>query len=166
MTLGFDPTGRPLNELLGDLTMPIEEQKADLLGLTLLTGLVKHGDMPMAEFMEVAKMYVADMIYTTYRDPHEAHGKFQVAAYNMLKERGAIVYDDATGRMTVTDKFPEAVREVTGVFLGIQERGDRAAADKLLSEHGTQAPEVAKTLELLTAQNQPRRTSYKTTLVK
>jgi hypothetical protein len=166
MTVGLEPNGRPLNEVLGDLTSPVEEQKADLLGFHWLEGLVKHGDVARETYMEVAKMYVADMIYTTFRDPNEAHAKFQVVAYNLLKEKGAIVLDEQTGRLSVTDKFPEAMREVTWVFLTIQAKGDRAEADRLLKEKGQQPPEIAGILAKLNGQAIPRRTSYTLSLEK
>ncbi|OGS05774.1 MAG: hypothetical protein A3G41_02990 [Elusimicrobia bacterium RIFCSPLOWO2_12_FULL_59_9] len=160
-TKGYDPKGQPLSQILGDLDLPVEEKKADLLGLMAVEEFAKKGEISWDSYWAIARMYVgAETVFRLYRNPNEAHAKYSVAVHNLLKEKHAVSFDGATGRMQVHSNFPQAIREILSIFLKIQAEGDRGAAERLLSEHNAPAPEITAAIEALKKAGLSSQTHY------
>jgi hypothetical protein len=135
---------------LKDLYSGIEEAKADICGLYNTGFLIEEGFFPKD---------LADKAYITFLPGffrairfgiHKAHGKANMIEFNYMKEKGAIVYNEATAKFSVDfDKMPGAVKSLTNELLMIQAKGDYDAAKKMIDSYGNMTPDVEKVLEKL-----------------
>ena len=145
-----DGTETTVNRALQTLYSPLEECKADIMGLYNKSFLVKKGEITKEE---LEKSYICFLpgFFRAIRFGHtSAHGKANMMEYNFLKEKGAIVLDAETRRYTVIlDKMPEAVEAMTHELCMIQALGDYDRAQAFIERYGEMPDEVALQLKEL-----------------
>ena len=83
---------------LKELFSPLEEAKADVMGVYNILGLIDRGSMPRPSCADaIEPTYVAGLFRSARFGAHEAHGQGVVAQFNYLLEKGALSID-AEGR--------------------------------------------------------------------
>jgi len=136
-----DGTETTVSRELKTLYAPIEEAKADIMGLCNKAFLVKEGYMTVEELEKSYICFLPGFFRAIRFGTHEAHGKANLIEYNYLKELGAITLDPKSDRYFVhTDRMPAAVRELTRELTMIEALGDHAQAEAFLEKYG-QVPE-------------------------
>lgn len=135
-----------LKEVAGTL----EEGKADLLGLFMIEGLTKRGELPKETLNDHYITFLAGIFRSIRFGASSAHGVANLARFNYFQERGAFTRDAATGLYTVNvEKMARATQELTTMTLKFQGDGDYAGAKRFLSKYGTISPQLKKDLDRL-----------------
>jgi peptidase M49-like protein len=128
----------------------LEEGKADILGLYMVTRLLDQGEMPDAKLDDSYVTFLAGILRSIRFGASSAHGRANAAQLSYLEERGAITRDSTTGRYRVdVPKMREAVDELAGQILRFQGDGDYAGTKRFMDERSVIAPQVQKDLDRL-----------------
>jgi len=140
-----DGTKTTVNLALQTLYSPLEECKADVMGMYNTAFLVEKGIYTKEDLDQAYIVFLPGFFRAVRWGPGEAHAKGNIIQYNWFKDQGAIVLDPATDRYTVVlDKMPEAVKSLTRELCMVQARGDFAAAQAFVDKWGIVTPEVER----------------------
>ncbi len=141
----------PINESIGPTYSALEEAKADIVGLFGMKWLMDHDALPKDRLQEYYASYVAGIFRTVRFSVAEAHGRAEMVEFNYLSEHGAIHRDDASGRYVIDyDKMPDAIAGLTKEFLQIEATGDRARAEKFMSQYDKMPAQLKAELDKVT----------------
>jgi hypothetical protein len=132
-----DGTKTTVGKALKDLNTPIEEGKADVVGIANVPLLVEKGLIPKDRENEIYTTYLAGMFRVMRFGATEAHGLGVLIQYNFLREKGAFVHDPATGTFKVDlTKIKPAVRDLARQFLVLEGDGNYDAVKAFVARYG------------------------------
>lgn len=115
----------------------IEENKADIMGLFLVTKLYEMGELTEGEVMDNFVTFFAGIFRSSRFGAASAHGKANMMRFNYFAEKGAFTRNAKTGYYTINfDKMHKAMISLIQEILHIQGNGDYAAAAKWIKEEG------------------------------
>jgi len=141
---------------LQETASPLEEGKADILGLYMVSKLRDAGAITDGELMDNYVTFLAGIFRSVRFGASSAHGRANMIRFNFFKQMGAFSRDDESGLYSVNfDNMKKAVDELSRLILTIQGNGDYAAAKKLLDEQGIIGEQLAADLEKLSNANIP-----------
>jgi hypothetical protein len=140
-----DGTKTTVNLALKTLYSPIEECKADVMGLYNNQYLLKQGVMTQQQLERQYVVFLPGLFRAVRFGLHEAHGKGNMIQYNWFKEHGAFTHDATTDRYTMDFvKMGEAAMSLTRELCILQAKGDYAAAEAFVNQWGNVPPEVER----------------------
>lgn len=126
----------------------LEEGKADILGLYMVTGLLKKGELS-GDIKDYYTTFMAGLLRSVRFGASEAHGKANMQCFNFFQEKGAFSRNaDGTYRVDF-EKFATAMNELSNFILVLQGNGDRAAVEKAQKQRGIIKPELQADLDRL-----------------
>jgi Peptidase family M49 len=115
----------------------LEEGKADILGLYMITRLQQQGDMPDADLDDNYVTFLAGILRSIRFGAASAHGRANAAELSFLQERGGFARDSATGRYRVDfTRMRSAVDSMAGAILRLQGDGDYEGVKRFMAERG------------------------------
>jgi len=122
-----------VREALKETYSALEEGKADILGLYMVTKLKEMGELDV-DLMDNYVTFMAG-IFRSVRFGHaSAHGKANLIRYNYFKEEQAFVQNE-DGTYTIDfDKMQEAMNSMSELILKLQGDGDYEGVAKLVME--------------------------------
>jgi hypothetical protein len=134
---------------LQELYSPLEEAKADVIGVYDIFALVERGKMPRELLDTLPATYLAGLFRSARFGASSAHGQGVVSQFNYLQEKGAIAVD-ADGRYRVVgDRFSTAIRELLHDYLMLQARGDYAGTKAFFERYGKPSPALVAAIDRL-----------------
>ncbi len=140
-----------VREAMLDLASSMEEGKADILGLYMITELHKAGELGDVDLRDYFVTSMTSVFRSIRFGAASAHGKANMVRFNFLLEQGAFVRDAETGTYRVDfGKMERAMTELSRLLLTIQGDGDYERATRLTSEKGVILPALRADLERLT----------------
>ncbi len=143
-----------VKEALQDQYSWLEEGKADVLGLYMVTGLLKKGELK-GKIEDYYTTYMAGILRSVRFGASSAHGKANMQCFNFFKEKGAFVRN-ANGTYKVDfSKFETAMNALSSLILQLQGDGDRAAAERAQKENAVIGAELKQDLDRLTQKGIP-----------
>ncbi|MCU4176420.1 dipeptidyl-peptidase 3 family protein [Carboxylicivirga sp. N1Y90] len=146
-----------VREALKETYSSIEEAKADILGLYMVSELDKMGELPGKEIMDNYVTFMAGIFRSVRFGAASAHGKANMMRFNYFQETGAFSYDEESGYYTVDfDKMTAAMNSLSAEILTMQGNGDYEAAKDALAKMGTIRPALQKDLDRIAAAGIPR----------
>ncbi|RZL50423.1 MAG: Zn-dependent hydrolase [Pedobacter sp.] len=132
----------------------LEEGKADILGLYMVTGLLKKGELS-GDIKEYYTTFMAGLLRSVRFGASSAHGKANMQCFNYFKEQGAF-QRSANGTYKVDfDKFAVAMNGLGNLIITLQGNGDKAAVEKAQKTNGIIAPELQGDLDKLSKKGIP-----------
>ncbi|MES2417739.1 MAG: Zn-dependent hydrolase [Bacteroidota bacterium] len=132
----------------------LEEGKADILGLYMVTGLLKKGELT-GDIKDYYTTFMAGILRSVRFGASEAHGKANMQCFNFFKEKGAFERT-ANGTYRVDfDKFAKAMNELSNFIITLQGNGDKAAVENAQKEKGIIGPELQADLNRLSEKGIP-----------
>ena len=135
---------------LRETASSLEEGKADVLGLYMVTKLHEAGELGDASLMDNYVTFVASIFRSVRFGASSAHGKANMLRFNYFLDRGAFRRDDATGQYAIDfDAMQAAMRDLSALILTIQGDGDFEQARELTATLGIIRPQLAADLERL-----------------
>lgn len=132
----------------------LEEGKADVLGLYMITSLLKKGEL-QGDIKEFYTTYMAGILRSVRFGAASAHGKANMQCFNFFKENGAFIRNtDGTYKVDFV-KFEDAMNKLSQLILTLQGNGDKAAVEKAQKEMAIISPELQSDLDKLTQKGIP-----------
>ncbi len=111
----------------------LEEGKADILGLYMVSSLLKKGELE-GDIKDYYTAFMAGILRSVRFGAGEAHGKANMLCFNFFNKKGAFERT-AEGRYKVNfEKFEQAMNELSKEILMLQGNGDKAAVEKVQKE--------------------------------
>ncbi|GMG86245.1 dipeptidyl-peptidase 3 family protein [Biformimicrobium ophioploci] len=148
--------GKTVRAALKETASPLEEGKADILGLYMVTELFNKGEMDEGEVMDNYVTFMAGIFRSVRFGAASAHGRANMMRFNFFRNEGAFSRDEATGHYRVDfDKMQAAMAKLSNLILTIQGDGDYEQAKKLLEEQGLIQPELQADLDRLASAKIP-----------
>ncbi len=145
-----------VREALLDVASSMEEGKADILGLYMITRLNETGEFDDDDLMDNYVTFMAGTFRSVRFGASSAHGKANMVRFNLFQEQGAIVRDTETGTYRVDfDRMQQAISVLSNRLLTLQGDGDYAGARKLTDEQGVIGNQLQGDLERLTSAGIP-----------
>ncbi len=143
-----------VRDALRELGSGIEEGKADVLGLHMITRLHEQGEIGGA-LEDYYVTFLAGIFRSVRFGAASAHGEANMVRFNFFADRGAFARD-ANGHYRVDmAKMRAAVDELSGVLLRLQGDGDYAGVQKLTGELGVIRPQLKEDLARLSGRAIP-----------
>lgn len=134
--------------LLKDAYSPIEECKADVLGVWNLMYAMDNDLQNDFGRDELFATYVGMMFRSMRFGLDSAHGRGNAIQWNWLREKGAIL--ESRGRFRVVDEAMEsAIRSLANELLMIEATGDYDRAQRLLGRYGVTTSEIQSVIARL-----------------
>ncbi len=141
---------------LKETASALEEGKADILGLYMITELFNKGEITEGKLMDNYVTFLAGIFRSVRFGASSAHGKANMVRFNFFKDKGAFVVDPVNGRYSVDfDKMTIAMNDLSNLLLTLQGNGDYEGAKSLLETQGTITNDLQAELDKLSAANIP-----------
>jgi hypothetical protein len=143
-----------VREALKELGSGLEEGKADILGLYMITKLHEQGEVTGS----LEDYYVTFMtgIFRSVRfGAASAHGRANMLRFNYFADRGAFAREPSGRYRVDMAKTRAAMDELSALILKLQGDGDYAGVKKLGDELGVIHPDLAADLQRLSARDIP-----------
>lgn len=134
----------------------LEEGKADILGVYMITQLHAKGEVE-GELMDYYTTFLAGIFRSVRFGAASAHGKANMIRFNYFQEQGAFTYNEENGTYFVNfENFQNAIDGLSEVILVLQGNGDYDGVDKLFNEMGIVGPQLQNDLDRITDAGIPR----------
>ena len=140
-----------VREALKDVASSMEEGKADVLGLYMVTELHKAGELGDVDIMDHYVTFMASIFRSIRFGAASAHGKANMVRFNFFKEQGAFVRDPDSGTYRVdAERMTQAMTELSRLLLTLQGDGDYDGASELTASKGVIGEQLQADLDRLT----------------
>jgi hypothetical protein len=144
-----------VREALKEHYSALEEGKADILGLFMITQLHAKKEID-GDLKDYFTTFLAGIFRSVRFGASSAHGKANMIRFNYFKENGAFKRDEKSGKYLVDfDKMETAMNSLSSLILKLQGDGDYDGVDKLVKEKGIVGEELQKDLDRLQKLNIP-----------
>jgi hypothetical protein len=126
-----------VREALKETYSPIEEAKADILGLFMVAKLVELGEIQKSDLMDNYVTFMAGIFRSVRFGAASAHGKANMMRFYFFQEQGAFTRDQASGTYRVDfEKMTNAMNLLAAEIITTQGDGNYDKAKKMLEETG------------------------------
>jgi hypothetical protein len=145
-----------VREALKEQAGALEEGKADILGLFMITRLHQRGELAGQNLDDNYVTFLASIFRSIRFGASSAHGRANAAQLSFFQDRGAFNRDSTSGKYRVD--FPRmraAVDELAGLILRFQGDGDYAAVTRFMAERGQLSPTLQADLARLGSKGIP-----------
>lgn len=145
-----------VREALLDVASSMEEGKADILGLYMITRLNEAGEFGASELMDNYVTFLAGIFRSVRFGASDAHGKANMVRFNFFREYGAFIRNNESGTYRVDfNRMREAMSALSKLLLTLQGDGDYEGASRLTREKGVIGTQLQADLDRLTKANIP-----------
>ncbi len=140
-----------VRQALKDRASALEEGKADVLGLYMVTKLHERGELPEGEQLEDNYVtFIASVFRSIRFGASSAHGRANVARFNFFHEMGAFTRDPATGTYRVDFvEMGEAMNALSEKILRFQGDGDYDGVNAFMERYAVIEPQLQEDLDRL-----------------
>ena len=140
-----------VREALRDVASSMEEGKADILGLYMISALHEAGELGDADLRDNYVTFMAGLFRSVRFGASSAHGKANMVRFNYFQEQGAFVRDPENGTYSVDfERMKDAMASLSDLLLTLQGDGDYEGASALTNEKGVIGPQLQADLDRLT----------------
>ena len=143
-----------VREVLKEQYSWLEEGKADVLGLYMVTGLLKKGELS-GDIKDYYTTFMAGILRSVRFGVSEAHGKANMQCFNYFQQKGAFERTDKGTYKVNYEKFATAMNELSAFIITLQGNGDKVAVEKAQKEKAVISSQLQKDLDRLTRKNIP-----------
>jgi len=128
----------------------LEEAKADILGLYLVTRLHEMGEFQDTELMENYVTFMAGFFRSVRFGASSAHGKANMLTFNFFYDEGAFTRDEKGHYAINLEKMMEASKKLTGMILTSQGNGDYEGVKTWVATDGVIKSQLQADLDRIT----------------
>ena len=141
---------------LRELSSAMEEGKADVLGIYMISSLYEQGELGYVELMDYYVTFLAGIFRSVRFGASAAHGKANMVRFNFFSDMAAFAKDPESGRYRVDfERMQESVAALSTLLLTLQGDGDYAGVSRLLSDKGNIGDELQADLDRLASAGIP-----------
>jgi len=145
----------PARKALKEKYSAIEEGKADILGLYLVTKLHEMGEFTETDLMDNYVTFMAGIFRSVRFGASSAHGMANMLRFNYFLEKGAFKRNDDGTYSTDLEKMKIASTDLTQKILKIQGDGNYEGAKKWIETDGIIKVQLQKDLLRITEEGIP-----------
>jgi len=139
-----------VREAMKDKASALEEGKADILGLHMVTQLHQRGELGDADLMDNYVTFLGGLFRSIRFGASSAHGIANLVRFNFFREQGAFSRDDASGTYRVNfEPMQQSVNALSEKILRLQGDGDYDGVMQLFTEMGEIGPSLRQDLDRL-----------------
>lgn len=120
-----------VREALKEHASALEEGKADILGLYMITQLHEKGEIE-GDIREYYTTFMASIFRSVRFGASSAHGKANMIRFNFFKERGVLIRNEEGVYTIDYDQMTNAMNELSALILKLQGEGDYEGVGKLV----------------------------------
>ncbi|HET7274898.1 MAG TPA: hypothetical protein VFI91_06940 [Longimicrobiaceae bacterium] len=148
--------GGTVRDALKERAGGLEEEKADVLGLYMVTQLNQQGEMGDEVLLDNYVTFLAGLFRSVRFGAADAHGQANMATFNFFQEMGAFTRDEESGRYRVNfERMQEAVNALSEKILRLQGTGDYEGVGAFMQEYGVIGPVLQNDLSRLSSAGIP-----------
>jgi hypothetical protein len=144
---------------LKEVYTTLEEGKADILGLYLVTKFNKMGELTN-NLQDNYVTFMASIFRSIRFGAASSHGKANLIRFNFFLERGAFTRNEDGTYSVNFDQMEKASAELTQVILKLQGDGDYDAAKAFVEKYCVMGDQLKQDLERLDSMNIPKDIYY------
>ena len=145
-----------VREALKEQAGALEEGKADVLGLYMVTALSTQGELPDNKVDDNYVTFIAGIFRSIRFGTSSAHARANLARFNFFQELGAFARDSATGTYRVDPaRMQEAMNALSERILTLQGNGDYEGVVAFMEQYGKMTPGLEQDLARLAAADIP-----------
>ncbi|RLD85346.1 MAG: Zn-dependent hydrolase [Bacteroidetes bacterium] len=133
----------------------LEEGKADIVGLYLVTKLKEIGELDV-DLMDNYVTFMAGIFRSIRFGSASSHGKANLIRYNYFKEKEAFVKNEDGTYKVDFEKMTEAMISLSELILSLQGDGDYDGTVKLMTEKAVIDAELQNDLDRISKSGIPR----------
>jgi len=138
-----------VREALQEHGSALEEGKADILGLYMITQLHKKGEIE-GSLNDYYTTFLAGIFRSVRFGAASAHGRANMIRFNFFKEHGAFERDESSGRYSINfEKMQDAMGALSELILTLQGDGDYDGVTALVKEKGVIGVQLQADLDRL-----------------
>ena len=145
----------PVREALREYYSAIEEAKADIMGLYLVTKLYEMGEITSGEVMNNYVTFFAGIFRSSRFGAASAHGRANMLNMKYFADNDAFVYQEDGTYMVNFDEMKAAVESLLEKILIIQGDGDYEAAKAWIERDGVMTDQLRSDLDRVNATGLP-----------
>ncbi len=146
-----------VRKALKEKSSAIEEGKADILGLWMVTQLAEKGELENAELMDYYVTFLAGIFRSSRFGSTSAHGQANMIRFNYFKEKNAFSYDEGSQTYSVNfDEFQDAVTQLSKDLLILQGDGNYAGVEELFDTYGMVGEDLKNSLDKINSMGIPK----------
>lgn len=143
-----------VREALKNHYSSLEEGKADILGLYLITELVNMNELE-TDLIDTYTTFLAGIFRSIRFGTSSAHGVANLMRYNYFKEMGAFTRSEEGLYSVNFEKMKAAMTSLSEKILVIQGDGDYAKADTFIKKYGVMPEELRADLDKINQKGIP-----------
>ena len=132
----------------------LEEGKADILGLYMVSSLLKKGELE-GDIKEYYTTFMAGILRSVRFGASAAHGKANMLCFNFFNDKGAFERTKENTYKVNYEKFELAMNDLSKEILTLQGNGDKAAVEKVQNEMATIHAKLKSDLDRLSKKGIP-----------
>lgn len=145
-----------VRDALKERASALEEGKADILGLYMVSELQKQGELGQADLMDYYTTFLAGIFRSVRFGAASAHGVANTLRFNFFERMGAFTFDaDTKTYRVVPEKMSAAVAALSEKILRLQGDGDYAGTVGFVNEMGSIPPALQADLDRVNAAGIP-----------
>ena len=136
-----------VRQALKEQASAVEEGKADVLGLYMVTELHDRGELGQGSLEDHYVTFLASVFRSIRFGASSAHGRANLARFNYFEERGAFSFNGKTGSYQVDfDAMRSAMNALSDRLLRFQGDGDYEGAAGFMEKMTVIGPELERNL--------------------
>lgn len=140
--------GMAANAAIGPNYSPLEEAKADVVGLYSLAYLMKEGVVDEQGRRSYYVSFLGSLFRSIRFGLEEAHGKAAAISLNYLVANGGINYDELTNKWSIDfDNFEEGIKKLSADLMILEGDGDNAKVEDFFAKWTKETPQLTKAFE-------------------
>jgi hypothetical protein len=144
-----------VREALGEEFSALEEGKADILGLYMVTQLKEQGVLEEGELMDYYVTFLAGIFRSVRFGASSAHGKANMLRFNYFNQQEAFTRGKNGMYSVNMEKMKEAIAGLSSKILKLQGDGNKDGVLALMKKDGTVSAALQKDLDKLTTADIP-----------
>lgn len=151
-----------VREALKEHASALEEGKADVLGLYMVSELRKEGMVAGGTIENNYVTFMASIFRSIRFGSSSAHGAANLIRFNYFKEMGAFSHDEQSKTYRVNfDKIAAATDSLSNKILTLQGNGDYEGVADFMEQYGRVGPQLKESLDRLAEQSIPVDVTFK-----
>ena len=144
-----------VRQALKEHASALEEGKADILGLYMITQLKQQGMLDEGELEDYYTTFMAGIFRSVRFGASSAHGKANMIRFNYFAEQGAFVRNDDGTYQVDYPKMQAAMASLSELILTLQGDGNYDGVAALVADKGVIKPQLSADLARLAAADIP-----------
>lgn len=133
----------------------LEEAKADIMGLWLVTRLYEMGEITSGEVMDNYVTFFAGIFRSSRFGAASAHGKANMLSLKYFADNGAFVYQDNGYYKVRFEEMKKAVESLVSRILTVQGDGDYETAKEWIERDGVMTESLRRDLDKVNEEGIP-----------